>query len=338
MQVNRNASASSFGWEFQANAAVVLFVRHIRQASAVRVEGARDDIEIILEDGSRVYCQAKARATNNPGEGSTTRFYQALETLKDDLESPDCDAILYVTNDDHPFGKTYDIAALHEDAELHFSELSDEVQDFVKGRALEAGIKADDLGKFSVRVIGFYGDDESTRRRIIMRYVENFLESINCLSAVQLNKTRLRSQWGQMLQENSSKLDLSICISKKEFIWPIIVEACEVSHDDKFFDECDEDLVGDVLCAFRRAIDSQSERFSLTTKILSDYQDYRRACDGSRSRVKTAFIKDSWKNYIGELGADCLDEEEQRVLSGLVISKAINRGHLIDSVRMEVGL
>ena len=46
---NHNAAASAFGWEFQVNAAMVLFIRNLPEAASVIVEGACDDIEINLE-------------------------------------------------------------------------------------------------------------------------------------------------------------------------------------------------------------------------------------------------------------------------------------------------
>jgi len=49
--MNRNASASNFGWHFQINAAIVLMLENIEFADAVRVEGATQDIELYL-----VYC------------------------------------------------------------------------------------------------------------------------------------------------------------------------------------------------------------------------------------------------------------------------------------------
>ena len=83
--VNRNASFSEFGWEFQTNAAIVLFIRNIEDASSVRVEGAHEDIEITLYDGTVIYAQAKARAGNEPGKGSTDRLDGALKTMADDI-------------------------------------------------------------------------------------------------------------------------------------------------------------------------------------------------------------------------------------------------------------
>ena len=43
---NRNASASAFGWDFQANAAILLMLENIQEAEMVRVEGKDEDIEI----------------------------------------------------------------------------------------------------------------------------------------------------------------------------------------------------------------------------------------------------------------------------------------------------
>ena len=49
---NRNASASAFGWDFQANSAILLMLENIKDAKRVRVEGADEDIEITLQNQS----------------------------------------------------------------------------------------------------------------------------------------------------------------------------------------------------------------------------------------------------------------------------------------------
>ena len=41
---NRNASASAFGWDFQANSAILLMLENIKDAKRVRVEGADEDV------------------------------------------------------------------------------------------------------------------------------------------------------------------------------------------------------------------------------------------------------------------------------------------------------
>ena len=46
----RNASASAFGWDFQANSAILLMLENIKDAKRIRVEGADEDIEVTLQD------------------------------------------------------------------------------------------------------------------------------------------------------------------------------------------------------------------------------------------------------------------------------------------------
>ena len=57
---NRNASPSAFGWDFQANSAIFLMLETIQDAKRIRVEGVDEDIEITLQDKTKVYAQAKA--------------------------------------------------------------------------------------------------------------------------------------------------------------------------------------------------------------------------------------------------------------------------------------
>jgi hypothetical protein len=55
-----NASASAFGWDFQSNAAIMLMLKNIKVATAVKVEGKTEDIEITLDNGNTIYSQTKA--------------------------------------------------------------------------------------------------------------------------------------------------------------------------------------------------------------------------------------------------------------------------------------
>ena len=45
--MGRNATPSSFGWDFQINAAIVLMLENIKTIKSVRVEGKKEDIELI---------------------------------------------------------------------------------------------------------------------------------------------------------------------------------------------------------------------------------------------------------------------------------------------------
>ena len=58
--MSRNATPSSFGWDFQVNAAIVLMLENVREAKSVRVEGKKEDIELLLENEENIYAQAKS--------------------------------------------------------------------------------------------------------------------------------------------------------------------------------------------------------------------------------------------------------------------------------------
>lgn len=57
---NNDASATSFGWDFQVNAGIYLFLYYIQDATDIKIESKLQDIEITLKDNSKVFAQAKS--------------------------------------------------------------------------------------------------------------------------------------------------------------------------------------------------------------------------------------------------------------------------------------
>ena len=80
---DRNASASAFGWDFQANSAIILMLENIRDAKCIRVEGVDEDIEITLQDQTKIYAQAKAVEKPDDTSHVVDKLTKALETLSD---------------------------------------------------------------------------------------------------------------------------------------------------------------------------------------------------------------------------------------------------------------
>ena len=58
-QFSNDASASSFGWNFQANAGIFLFLKYMPDAADIKIESISQDIEITLIDERKVFAQAK---------------------------------------------------------------------------------------------------------------------------------------------------------------------------------------------------------------------------------------------------------------------------------------
>lgn len=100
---NRNASASAFGWDFQVNAAILLMLENIEKAEHIRVEGANEDIEITLNDKSKIYAQAKAVTKPDDTSNVIKKLKDAIETLNETEKKSDGYLFTYITNSPNPF-------------------------------------------------------------------------------------------------------------------------------------------------------------------------------------------------------------------------------------------
>lgn len=338
--INRNASASAFGWEFQANAAIVLFIRNIDNADAVRVEGLEEDIEIYLNNGDKIYGQAKANTTTEPGKNSTTRFYEALTTLKESVKRDGCKQIVYVTNDDYPLGKRNDFTPFHEDCFLRFKELPPALQDFTRTHATELGMQDESLDKLSIMVLGFTGEDPNTRHKIIRRWVKDLLDGLSLSGYPGINDGNLRNQWGLLFHENASSSNPHICITKEDFVWPIIVMLCDNGRRDYSIDDFDPSFVEEVIEQYDSTINYQSQKFELVTKIIAAFERFVATSGAShKSAMRSSFVNSVWLDYLEDFGLDVLhDSDEREVMAKAVLISILRRESVIKSIKKGVNL
>lgn len=340
LDINRNASTSAFGWEFQANAAIVLFIKNIERASGIRIEGAKEDIEIYLDDGNVIYGQAKANATNDPGRGASTRFNDALVTLAENVKATDCEQILYVTNDDYPLGKSLDYSVFHGGGFLLYDELTPDMRSFVSDKANSAGINQESLNKFGIFVVGFVGKDPSTRHKCIMRSINELIGKLGLNIYPVINEEKLRDQWGQLFQENAADTDMTIHLDKEDFIWPIIVMLCSMDSYSSVMADYDSDLVQEIIGSYASTITYQTQRFEFITKLLSDFGNYASRADNTR-RIFAGkdFISQHWPDYVDDLGLDAIhDKEDREVVMRAIMHSVLRRESVIGEIRRGVNL
>lgn len=339
LMAGRNASDVAFAWEFQVNAAIVLFVKNIEEAKSLRVEGRLEDIEIDMDDGTVIYAQAKARAHNDPGRGSTSRLDGALQTFADDATEKNYRSLVYVTNDDFPFGKDNSVPALQGGGTLRFAELPPAVQDFIRQKGMKYELSDIEYEAMEVSVIGFFGDDRDTRHKHVRRAIRDFLSGLGLGSRSDVNDGLLRDQWGILLHENAGTRDVKSKLSKEEFVWPIIVMLCGSHSDDKFFEDYDEDTVQDVVQQYKAIIDYHSERFEFITKAYSDFDAFKKEREGTRASVRKDFSATHWRDYVSDLGLDEINDDETReVVSRLVIEKLLKRKDIVKTIKVGVNL
>ena len=96
---NRNASASAFGWQFQINMAIYLMIKYFGKFEEMKIEGEKEDIEILLNNNRKIYAQAKSKQNVNNGDTSSysTKLKEALESLSD-VNDNDSESLIYISN------------------------------------------------------------------------------------------------------------------------------------------------------------------------------------------------------------------------------------------------
>lgn len=104
-----------FGWDFQVNSAILLMLENIKEAKRVRVEGADEDIEITLQDQSKIYAQAKAVVKPDDYTHVIDKLTNALETLNLAAKNGDGVLFTYVTNSPNPFNSQRTMSFLLEE-------------------------------------------------------------------------------------------------------------------------------------------------------------------------------------------------------------------------------
>lgn len=86
-KVNRCADASVFGWDFQINSAIYLFLKNIDDISRIKVEGEKEDIELYLDNEKKIYAQVKGVQDPYDDKNLKAKLDKAIQTLNEACDS-----------------------------------------------------------------------------------------------------------------------------------------------------------------------------------------------------------------------------------------------------------
>jgi len=125
---DNDASASIFGWDFQINAAIFLFLKYLKDVYSVKVESKHQDIELQMNDKSCIYAQAKSVQ-----DGSNTNNKKKLEDAiislaKTPVDYAKKDKLLYVSNYSEPIKEKN----LYNNKIVSLKDVKDEKEEFEK--------------------------------------------------------------------------------------------------------------------------------------------------------------------------------------------------------------
>ena len=336
MKKSSNATTAAFGWDFQCNAAIMLMLKNIKSASTVRVEGATEDIEIALDNGNIIFSQAKSvQKPYDDFSNVKTKLKDGLKTLSKASAMPNVEQLIYITNSPNPFNDKITMGAFSGGfSMLDYNDLpsscKDELERIITSEQININRKM-----FSVYVMQFHGDGEN-RYKILYDKTNEFLASIG-MGDRGFGPELLRL-WQSDFFKNSSQSDLSLTISKKQLVWPLIVSLCNINSEDAYFADSDDGDIDDIIHRYGAIINNNSERFEFVTKVLTGYNKIVASSPSLSSRERTKqFINQNWTDYKDEFVLPASDDIMEQIVK-LTISNVIKRRRNINQIKSEVNL
>ena len=329
-QVNRNALPTVFGFDFQEVAGLILMLLYLKDVNKVSIEGKLQDIELVMNDGEIIYAQAKS--TTKPNDSTLRAFKEGVKTLIENAQYNDYKKLIYVSNSVFPLGKKKELSTffVHGDKEKRYT-----VNDF-RRNGIDIDLYLDKVPNSDQEYdkekleIHFYKllelSDSKTKYEVVYEYIREFLDKVN-------NNGRYKNEvfelWRSHFHINAAQKET---LTKKDFIWKMVVRISEVHQIDSFkdyFDFDDEELI-EVEERFGDVIDDLSNGFELLTVIWSEYTRYRKkSSTEDRKNRQLNFVKDYWENFQDQIIFLIDDQTTREIITKLVIWKIlINRSNI----------
>lgn len=335
MARSRRADAVVFGFDFQVNSAIVLFLENIKEVEKLRLEGNYEDIELELSSGEMVLAQAKAVEKASADFVNVRKNMQkALMSLADGGEKVNARELIMITNSPNPFNDDDSRSVFYGHAHRKYETLPPSAKKIVD-EYLSKMDKELDTDKLKIQVLPFETDDETERYKVIMECINDFVGNLNTnISGI---GQKLLETWHWQVFDNGGKKDATIKLSKKDIIWPILVKITEIQQcDDSFLEQFDLGVYEEVVNRYAEIINSHCEQCEFFIKILSDYNGFKTT--KKESEKANEFIELRWKDYVSEFNVEGIDEEIQEAITKIIIYNTIKRRFTIDKIKREVNL
>lgn len=365
---DNDASASSFGWNFQVNAGIFLFLHYIKEAKSIKIESKYEDVEICLKNKTKIYAQAKSVQSECNTGSAKNKMKDAILSLGK-VPVGENDILIYISNIREPIGgagkffenkivkydecldstKTEIDNCLHEVIGTIEHKLQEGNLSKRKGnqyRAIKKKLESMDIKKLEIcSIYPYYGEEENRYSEIRNKIIDVLANDIKLdLFDVRYITQKLLEHWQLVFEHNSTIKDGSIKkkITKEDFIWPIAVFLSDIN--DAEIDDCmsmipDNSLKSEAQSYLSNSSNIYHERFEFVNKVLRAYENYKRtwsANDGKTS-VEKSFIKEEYKQFWEEY-MDIEDDELREYILKTNIYKIIINNRKVSKISKEVNI
>lgn len=349
---DNDASSSFFGWDFQINAGIYLFLNYIDKAQLLAVESMHQDIEMVLDDKT-VYAQAKALQDEQTVGTEATKLRDAIVSLAK-INSHDTDLMIYISNLRAPIDGDKD--KFRNDI-VDFSQCDPAQQTYINQQVEKA------IEKLRKEIADKKCSETSKKKKeILLERLNNFnysrllISSIypfsqtgdryklikEKLAEVLVNKMELKPiyasclvdriilHWQRVLNFNTSikdKANKRKYINKKDLVWTVIAivsDEVETSFiENTLSSAIDSRMQEDCRQYLKNTDNLYHERFDFIHRVLQDYESFKKTIRGKRA--DEAFIEsDEWKKYSSEF-EDVHDMLLREYITKCYLFKIINR-------------
>ena len=214
-----------------------------------------------------------------------------------------------------------------------YNDLSDDAKKVIDNIVERLDVQFE-KSKFQIYYFMFETDNLRTRYAIIEEKVKDFINQLN-LGQI-LSAAELMNVWQNDLFHNGSQTNITIKLSKKEIVWPVIALTLGKQLPEEYIEDYDQGLINEITTQYSYLINTITERYDLITKILYDYNSSNYALPMKERTRK--FIADKWKEYISIFSFESLNEEVQEAVIKVILAKVIQQRYLINNISEEVSL
>ena len=319
---NREATSVIFGFDFQANAAIVLALENLNNLQSLRLESSYEDIDITLFNGSHILAQAKS-VTEPMTDFRNVRknLTKALTSLSEgytelNQNEINCSNLIYITNSRNPLKQPQGTMNIFDGkTNRQYHELPTVAQEIIDNIITNEKIQIEKK-LFAVYLLPFETDNRNERYKAIIRVIDDFLGMNNIQIAGLSNK--ILEKWTALILTNGSTRDTQIVLRKKDLIWPII--NIIINPDNlisTFRDYFDESEYSEIIRNYITLIEQNTERVESFTKVIYEFSQYRDSSIGNQKILN--FAESFYSTYIDEFLLNSLPEDIQEKLSKVII-------------------
>ncbi|MCI8596586.1 MAG: hypothetical protein HFE35_07235 [Clostridia bacterium] len=361
---DNDASSAAFGWDFQVNAGVYLFLHYIKQADSVIVESKYQDIEINFSD-KVLYAQAKALQDENTTGTENRKLRDALVSLSKVSKNSD-DDIVYISNLGAPINGERDLfrnnivpfTKCPQNIQLHIKQQVEKIINKLQTKLKEPNVKDKkkleslvfrlenfDYEKFWIASIYPFGVGDDRDIKIKEKAIEVLtkdmgLDGLCAVAYVQ----RILEHWQKVLQLDSTLPDRGTqrkYINKKDFVWTVIAllgeDITNQIVESSLSSSIDSSLEEECRRYLSNVKNLYHERFEFMNKVIQDYEKFKHTVPAGQ-KADEAFIKsDYWQTVCSEF-----DDIEQPLLKEYVtkcyVYKMINRNSTFLRIKKGVNI